>query len=71
MRISIRADASFAVPEVYIGCETLRLEYTIGLGMNSVLKRRSKTLLEKAPKDFTEEAEPQRQFDVFECQTST
>ncbi|MCY2989778.1 MAG: transposase [Planctomycetota bacterium] len=71
MRISIRADASFAVSEVYIGCETLRLEYTIGLGMNSVLKRRSETLLEKALKDFTEKAEPQRQFDAFEYQTAT
>ena len=70
MRISIRADASFAVPEVYIGCETLRLEYTIGLGINSVLKR-SETLLEKALKDFTEKAEPQRQFDAFEYQAAT
>ena len=71
VRILIRADAGFAVPEVYIGCETLRLEYTIGLGMNSVLKRRSETLLEKALKDFTEKAEPQRQFDAFEYQAAT
>ena len=71
VRISIRADAGFAVPEVYIGCETLRLEYTIGLGINSVLKRRSETLLEKALKDFTEKAEPQRQFDAFEYQAGT
>ena len=71
VRISIRADSGFAVPEFYLGCETLRLEYTIGLGMNAVLKRRSETLLEKALKDFTETGEPQRQFDAFEYQAGT
>ena len=41
VRILVRGDSGFAVPKTYGLCEELRLDYTLGLGMNAVLKRHS------------------------------
>lgn len=65
VRIIIRADSGFATPEVYEGCERLRLDYTIGLKINAVLKRESDDLLAEAVENFEETGQPQRLFTAF------
>ena len=52
VRILIRADSGFAAPAFYDCCERLAIDYTIGLGMNSVLKVRSEELLKEAVRRF-------------------
>jgi hypothetical protein len=71
VRIAVRADSGFATPAVYEGCERLRLEYTIGLGMNAVLKERTAGLLQEALAEYERNGQPQRQFDAFEYQAGT
>lgn len=46
--IEIRADSGFGQPEMYAVCEELRLIYSLGYQMNSVLKDRTADLLEQA-----------------------
>lgn len=65
VRISIRADSGFAMPSVYEACENLRLDYTIGLKMNAVLRRNSDPLLAEAVAGFEQTGQPQRLFDAF------
>ena len=65
VQISIRGDSGFAVPKTYTLCEGLRLDYTLGLGMNAVLKRESETLLEEAVKQYEQTGQPQRLFTAF------
>jgi hypothetical protein len=62
VQISIRGDSGFAVPKTYTLCEDLRLDYTLGLGMNAVLKRESEALLEEAVKQYEQTGQPQRLF---------
>ena len=63
--IAIRADSGFAVPGVYEACERLRLDYTIGLKINAVLKRESDDLLAQAVERFEATGQPQRLFAAF------
>ena len=42
--IEIRGDCGLGVPWIYAACERLRLDYTLGLGRNAVLKRKSDQL---------------------------
>jgi hypothetical protein len=65
VQIHIRADSGFGVPKVYNACERLDTHYTIGIGMNSRLKKLSDSLLEKAVSKFEETGEPQRMFGAF------
>ena len=46
--LDLRADSGFAVPEMFDTCERLRLWYSIGYGMNAVIKRNSEDLLGNA-----------------------
>jgi hypothetical protein len=69
--IRLRADSGFARPALYEACERLRVEYSIGLGMNQVLKRQSEELLELAVKQQESTGEPQRLFTAFDYQAST
>ena len=46
VRILFRGDSGVGKPALYERCEAFRVEYSIGIGMNSVLKKRSQTLLE-------------------------
>lgn len=69
--IRLRADSGFARPLLYEGCERLGVEYSIGLGMNPVLKRKSEELLETAVKAYEETGEPQRLFTGFQYQADT
>lgn len=65
LRILIRADSGFATPAFYDACERLELEYTVGLKMNSILKRNSEDLLDQAVRRFEETGEAQRLFDAY------
>jgi len=65
VRIHIRADSGFGVPKVYNACEGLDTSYTIGIGMNSRLKRLTDSLLEEAVSRFEATGEPQRLFSAF------
>jgi hypothetical protein len=65
VRILLRADSGFAMPVVYEGCERLGLDYTIGLKINAVLKRRSDDLLAEAVENFETTGQPQRLFTAF------
>jgi hypothetical protein len=69
--IEIRGDSGMAVPAMYEECERLRVEYTFGLGMNSVLKSRSEELLAEAVNRYEQTAEPQRLFVGFEYQAGS
>lgn len=71
VQITIRADSGFGVPAVYEGCEELRFDYTIGLGMNAVLKRRSEDCLAAAVAEAEATGEPQRQFVSFRYQAGS
>jgi hypothetical protein len=56
--IRLRADSGFARPLLYDGCERLDVEYSIGLGMNAVLKRKSDELLQTAVNAYETTGEP-------------
>jgi len=65
VRIIMRADSGFAAPGFYEACERLRLDYTIGLKINAVLKCRSDDLLAEAVERFEASSQPQRLFTAF------
>ncbi len=69
--IRIRADSGYAKPWFYRLCEELDIEYSIGLGMNAVLKRNSEELLEKAVQQYEATSQPQRLFTGFDYQAGT
>lgn len=71
LRLHVRMDCGFAAPEIYETCEELRVEYTIGVGMNNVLKQRSADELQAAQAAFAESGEPQRRFTAFEYQAQS
>lgn len=56
MEIEIRADAGFAVPEIYEYCEEEGLGYTIGLISNPRLEALAEDLLERAKRESEEGA---------------
>ena len=58
-------DSGFGVPKVYNACEGLDTDYTIGIGMNSRLKKLTDSLLEEAVSRFEATGEPQRLFSAF------
>ena len=66
--LDLRADSGFAVPEMFDTCERLRLWYSIGYGMNAVLKRNSEDLLDNARVAYEDTGIPQRQFTSFDYQ---
>ena len=71
VRIHFRIDSGFAAPSVYDECETLGIEYTIGLPMNPVLKRESEACLQQAVAAFEQTGEPQRMFVAFDYQAAS
>jgi hypothetical protein len=62
VHIHVRADSGFGVPMMYDVCQELRLSYTFGIGMNSLLREFSDDLLKQAVKDFEQTRVPQRLF---------
>jgi hypothetical protein len=69
--IRVRADSGYAKPWFYRLCERLDIEYSIGLGMNAVLKRNSEELLEQALEQCEQTRQPQRLFTGFDYQAGT
>ena len=63
--IYVRGDTGLGVPQVYDACERLDALYTIGIGMNSWLKKRTELLLNEAVRRYEETGEPQRLFCAF------
>ncbi|BBL79296.1 hypothetical protein RxyAA322_11500 [Rubrobacter xylanophilus] len=56
VHIEIRADAGFAVPEIYDYCEKEGIVYTIGLISNPRLEELTQDLLERAKRESEERA---------------
>ena len=69
--IRLRADSGYARPRLYEACERLGIEFSIGLGMNAVLRRNSDELLQQAVERYEATGEPQRLFTGFEYQAGT
>jgi hypothetical protein len=71
VRIHVRADSGFGVPRMYDVCEDLHVDYTIGIGMNAVLKRRSEPLLAEALAQYEQTQQMQRLFTMFAYQAES
>jgi len=63
--IELRGDSGMAVPVMYDVCERLEVQYTFGLRLNPVLKRRSDALLAEAVEQYERTGQPQRLFTAF------
>lgn len=71
VQIHLRGDSGMATPSVYEVCERLGIDYTIGFGMNEVLKRRTEPLLNEALEAYQQQKEPQRRFLGFPYQAGS
>jgi hypothetical protein len=71
VRIRLRADSGYALPAFYAACEELQIEYTIGLGMNAIVKRESDATLQMAVDTFLATNQPQRLFTACEYQAGS
>ena len=69
--IRVRADSGYGKPWLYGICEQLGVEYSIGIGMNNVLKRNTEELLQKAVDQYEETSDAQRLFTGFDYQAGT
>lgn len=69
--IRVRADSGYAKPWFYRTCERLNVEYSIGLGMNAVLKRNSEERLQNALEQYEQTGQAQRLFTGFDYQAGT
>ena len=69
--IRLRADAGYAKPWLYRLCEQLDVEYSIAIGMNSVLKQQTEELLQTAVQQCETSGEPQRLFTGFDYQAGS
>ena len=69
--IEFRGDSGFGAPVMFDVCEGLRLFYSFGLRMNSVLKERSETLLAQAVQEYEKTGQPQRLFTGFSYQAKS
>jgi hypothetical protein len=69
--IRLRADSGYAKPCLYQTCEQLGVEYSIGIGMNNVLKRNTEDLLQTAVEQRDTTGRSQRLFTGFEYQAGT
>ena len=71
VQIHLRGDSGFGVPRMYQACETIEMDYTLGIGMNPRLKRFSDETLEIAVAQHEETGQPQRLFCAFEYQADS
>jgi hypothetical protein len=65
VRIHLRGDSGFGVPQMYEVSERLGLDYTFGIGMNARLKKLSENTLKTAVRRFETSGQPQRLFCAF------
>lgn len=71
VHIVVRADSGFATPLMYKICDDLGITFTIGLGMNSRLKKLSEELLNQAVNAYAETQQAQRLFLPIEYQADS
>ena len=71
VQILVRCDSGFAVPSLYETLESLQVEYSIGLAMNSRLKTMTDELLESAVQRSTQTQRNQRLFTLFDYQAGS
>ena len=64
-RIEFRADSGFALPELYDGCEALKVRYTISLPKNDALLRLAGPWLDAAEELFRETGRTVQVFGEF------
>lgn len=69
--VSLRADAGFAVPEMYDLCETLDIRYTIGQNSHATYKQQAEELLSEARRLYQETGQKVRLFTEFRYQAQT
>ena len=66
VRIVLRGDAGFSLPEIVNVCERSEVEYVLGYGSNQVLKRKNEFYLEQARLEFIKSGKKARLFnDVY------
>jgi hypothetical protein len=65
VQIHVRGDSGFGTPTTYEAAEQLDIDYTIGIGMNAVLKKRTDALLAEAVAQWEAANQPQRLFTAF------
>ena len=63
VRIILRADAGFSLPEILQVCERYEVGYAIGFARNGVLERKIADLLERARLQFVQTQQKARLFD--------
>jgi hypothetical protein len=64
-RLEFRADSGFSLPEIYEGCEALKVGYTISLPKNDVLLRLAGPWLDAARELYRERGETVQVFGQF------
>jgi hypothetical protein len=62
VQIHLRGDSGFGTPTMYEACEELRIDFTLGIGMNSKLKKATDSLLAEAVAQWEATGETQRLF---------
>jgi hypothetical protein len=65
VQIHLRGDSGLGVPRMYDACARLDIDYTLGIGMNSRLKKLTDPLLAEAVARWEATGEPQRLFAAF------
>lgn len=65
VHIHFRGDSGFGTPTMYEAAEGLGIEYTLGIGMNTMLKKWSDSLLAEAVAQQEATGQPQRLFTAF------
>ena len=68
VRVRLRADAGFALPELYEFCEAMGVGYAIGIGTNPVLRRQAAALQAAAQLAYEAGGHPQRLYGGFRYQ---
>jgi hypothetical protein len=63
VKIRLRADAGFSLPEILNVCERSQIEYGFGYGNNAVLKRKISYLIDQARLQYFRTQEKVRLFD--------
>jgi hypothetical protein len=71
VRLILRADAGFALPEILRGCERSEVGYVIGFTRNAVTERKIADLLERARLQFFQTQQKARLFDDVYYAAST
>ena len=69
--VRVRADSGYSKPWLHELSDRECIEFSIGIGMNNVLKRHSETLQQQAVQQFQETGTPQRLFMGLEYEAGT